>query len=389
LSIDISDFNKLPIEINILQRDVSEINICYENHAYKSTMVMCGSVLEYILGEVLLIIDQQQYVVALNRLIGNGDIELRGRANPIPIEELKLFEMLLLSREINILDRETYRLCDLLRDYRNLIHPNVERRTSMEPTPRRSQLSIDALNQAIQKVAEYFGHREIYVINITGINGVFIHNKDEVVAGVRSVATPLGLNVNLIETEDQLLNLINNPSPLSLVINSHGERVYMPPTSGIDWREYYQRIGRNVKEHGWIFVSVAGYPFFYHGATDQEVAGQEGLNTFLSIIDARANCSISGLVRVTPEGSAALRKYNLAALPHQLGVQRCTIWEDIEPVMKFFSEGDLCGASAIRMGRGFFVQIGLDDIFAGGLPADYGARVIGGLSLAFSLFLIS
>ena len=54
--------------------------------------------------------------------------------------------------------------------------------------------------------------------------------------------------------------------------------------------------------------------------------------------------------------------------------------------MKFFSKGNLCGASAVRMGRGFFIQIGLDDIFAGGIPADYGARVIGGLSLAFSLF---
>lgn len=390
MSVDTSVFNKLPIKTEILLRDVNEINICSRGHANKSVVVMCGSVLEYILEETLSIVDNQLYIAALNRLIGRGDINLRGRSNPIPIDELSLYELVQISYEMRILDRETYRLCELLRDYRNLIHPREEIRTSVEPTIDRANRSIDALNQAIQKIIEYFSNRQIYIINIAGIDSSFIHNKDEVVAGVRNIADSRGLNIILIENDAQLLDLINNPPSLAIVINSHGERMYMPPTPGINWREFFQRIGRNVRDRGWVFVSPAGYPFFIFGTNNTDVAGSDGLNSFLSVVGARADCMHPGPVDVTEEGSEILRHYEFGQLPHRLVFHRSAIWDHIQPVVKFYATGDLCGASAVRMGRGFFIQIGLDDTLAGGLTdANYGARIIGGLSLAFSLYLIS
>ncbi len=122
------------------------------------------------------------------------------------------------------------------------------------------------------------------------------------------------------------------------------------------------------------------------------MSGSEGLNTFLSVVDARADCMTSqGRMRFTQEGSGVLREYDLVGLPHQLAVQRCAVWENIEPFTKFLSDGDLCGASAVRIGRGFFIQIGLDDIFAGMFSneREIGARILGSLGAAFSLHVLT
>lgn len=163
----------------------------------------------------------------------------------------------------------------------------------------------------------------------------------------------------------------------------------MPSQWEGDWREYFHKIGLNVRDHGWLFVSIAGYPFFYYGATENEVSGTEGLNNFLSVVNARANCMTSSpRMRFTQEGSNVLREFDLAGLTHQLAVQRCAVWENIEPYVTFLSDGNLCGASAIRIGRGFFIHIGLDDIFAGMFieRRELGARILGGLGAAFSLY---
>lgn len=388
MSINTNVLFRLPVDTHILERDIMEINICSENQAFKATMVMCGSVLEYVLGESLSLVDNQLYLNQLNQLIERQEINVRRRTQT-SIENLSLYERLLLARTLNMLDRETYGLCQLLRDYRNLIHPSIELRTLIEPNERRSDLSVNALNQAIEKISDYFSTREVYVLNIRDIDGHFIRNKEQVIAGVTNITQERGLNLNIIENEDQLLDLVCNPPRLAIIINAHGERVYVPSNWNRHWREFYQRIGENVRDQGWIFVSIAGYPFYYYGSRLEERSGTDGLNVFLSVVGARANCMTSGAMRFTDEGLEVLREFRMTALPLQLAVQRCALWENIEPVMKFLADRDLCGASAIRMGRGFFIQIGLDDIFAGGLPADYGARVLGGLAAGFSLFLIS
>lgn len=128
MPVDIGEVRKLPINLEIMLRDVNEINICHLNRAYKATMVLCGSVLEYLLGECLSL-EAEAYIQELERLVNNGDINVGRRDMPIEIDELTLYERLLVSRRLRILNREGYRLGDLLRDYRNLIHPSLEIRT--------------------------------------------------------------------------------------------------------------------------------------------------------------------------------------------------------------------------------------------------------------------
>jgi hypothetical protein len=103
----------------ILARDYAELGKLLEISAHKSALVLCGSILEAALVAVLAN-EEARAQLSYANLYPN-------RHNPVPpIEEWRLFQLIGVAENIGKLDGDTRRQADILRDYRNLIHPVAE-----------------------------------------------------------------------------------------------------------------------------------------------------------------------------------------------------------------------------------------------------------------------
>jgi len=84
----------------------------------------------------------------------------------------------------------------------------------------------------------------------------------------------------------------------------------------------------------------------------------------------QANCMNAANAEVTSHGRRVISGMNMGALPHMIPAARCAIWQRASRKIVFLGTRNLCGASAIRMGRGWFVHVGLDSSFGNAaLPA--------------------
>jgi len=362
-----------PDAIDIIKRDLREARVCQKNRAYKATMVMCGSALECALLE---------YLSSRSQEAKAAYIKINGKSKNMI--EWDLGDALPVSRELHVFSDETYKLCDLLRSYRNLIHPSVERRKSIEPNAERADRSLAALAQSLKELDKLFDSikKEVFVIDIPALPGRFISDKSIVSDAVAQMAQSRGLGLTTLDSLGALEAFIVNPIEYSIIINAHGELVPTPTSWLPKWREYFVAIGNLVKEKGITWVSMTGYPFWAYGQNIE--CGSDGLNAFLSVANASADCMKASAVSFTKDGRRVLQKFNMEGMPMKLLADRCADWKGAQLVKSFLSTGKLFGASAVRIGRGWFIQIGM---FPASITRDQklSEKILANLALAFAL----
>jgi hypothetical protein len=181
--------------------------------------------------------------------------------------------------------------------------------------------------------------------------------------------------VQIISSYDQLDALLRNPPSNIIVINAHGETVPMPESWGTSWQPYYDQLASDVSSHGWTFVSIAGYPLFWTISPIQPnppSPGQDGLSRFLSGVGGQATTAWSSATGdLTPAGSQAADYFGLS-FPLTQPFSRAVSWQGVSPVVVFYDGSSSVGASAVRMGNGYFAAIGLPDTASDQLKADMG-----------------
>lgn len=103
----------------ILIRDYAELSLLLNRKANKSILVLSGSILEAILVSIL-----SQHKADADTAYSN----LYGSKQKVlpAIEDWKLYQLIRVAGAIGKLDEDTMRQADILRDYRNLIHPVAE-----------------------------------------------------------------------------------------------------------------------------------------------------------------------------------------------------------------------------------------------------------------------
>lgn len=122
---EIKEVKRLVLKINdsdlrnILDRDCQELIICCNNSAWKATIVMSGSIIEAILLDSL----KSERIKAENEYS-------KIFKNNKKLNEFNLNELIVVSEKLGLLIPRIAKLCDSLRDYRNLIHPGKEMRLS-------------------------------------------------------------------------------------------------------------------------------------------------------------------------------------------------------------------------------------------------------------------
>jgi hypothetical protein len=106
----------------LLARDYAELSELLKVQAPKSTLVMCGSILEAVLVSVLRKQENSAQGKFFELFLKKGDPDKKVP----PLHEWGLHQLISVSAELGILDDDARRHANILKDYRNLIHPMVE-----------------------------------------------------------------------------------------------------------------------------------------------------------------------------------------------------------------------------------------------------------------------
>jgi hypothetical protein len=364
-----------------LNKDIREARTCFENAAYKATMVLCGSVLEHALLDRL----------SVDEPAAKNEYRTIFRKRARSIDHWKLDEMLRVSRDLGLITAEIYQLCDMLRDYRNLIHPAVSRRACMTPDRTRGQRSLEATKQALNHFESEFAStwQDVHIINIRNVPCHFVTSKAAIQAAITNTGQLHGLTVNLISSYAAMVALLHTPLRNAIIVNTHGE--IMPVPRGRNWRNFYTDIGMTVRTNACIFVNIGGYPFYYErDVQPRHQIGQDGLNTFLSVGNMSADCMNPANTTFTSEGTKVINLAHMTQLPHNLVVNRCARWQGVSQKIVFLKNDNLCAISAVRVGRGWFVHLGLDSSlgFPNQTPQQLviGDTILGNLATAIALY---
>jgi len=229
---------------------------------------------------------------------------------------------------------------------------------------------------------------DIYVLAIPEIRHDWVNDPANILRRIREMATPRGHSVVPISTLAQFQELVENPPRNAVVINAHGEAIPLPHQEEGNWLSFIRKVGMNVRNHGWIWTSITGYPFHYYGPETNRIPQpyMAGLATFLSVAEPEIEIiPIPGdLMRLTADGNRALEKIEVQISP-QLRVGRGFFWRNVTPT-SFFTSGTAHGACSVQIGEGFFVSCGIGANDLGHPNADQESdRRLADLSLAFTL----
>jgi hypothetical protein len=137
------DFVPVPVQQQIAA-DVEELHKCMRATAWKSSIIMIGSLLESVL----------YYHIE----------ELESVKATIPQFDLRnvgLSELLQWARQHGIIDEHLYRLSEPIREYRNTIHPRVSRRQGRPITESLVQIGYNVLLEVLHSA----DHRRVQALS--------------------------------------------------------------------------------------------------------------------------------------------------------------------------------------------------------------------------------
>ncbi len=221
----------------------------------------------------------------------------------------------------------------------------------------------------------------VYLINITSIGGNW-GNPSLLYSALESKAI-----IKTISSMSELDNLVRNPPDYAVIINCHDEVVPIPPSWGGDWYSYFRAIGRNIRDHGWIWVSLMGYPFYYvNDGTSKVTIGENGVAAVLSVVGGSARFWSGSSGVITASATSVVPKVEQATgidLPDALvdAPRQADFVSGVQPQIVFYehdeSDKTYYAAAAYRLGRGFLIVNGL----GGGEPADDIARIAAATAL--------
>jgi hypothetical protein len=134
---------------SIVERDYAELVVkIYPAGAWKSTVILAGSILEAILFDRLA--DPNWSAAALASDKAPRD---RRTGNVLPLEDWKLQGLIDVEMDIGVVKKGTAdTIHQVLRDYRNFVHPKKEIRAAHACTEAEAMLSVGALDSVCNYV---------------------------------------------------------------------------------------------------------------------------------------------------------------------------------------------------------------------------------------------
>lgn len=125
----------------ILSDRWEEANKTFQAGAYLSTIILLGSILEALLLDKC----QQNQAEACKANSAPKD----NQKKPVPLHQWKLADLINVAHECKWLTKDVKGYSDTLRSYRNLVHPNEQKKQDITPTSHTCKISWEVLNASL------------------------------------------------------------------------------------------------------------------------------------------------------------------------------------------------------------------------------------------------
>lgn len=132
----------------ILIRDYNELTSCTDCKAYKSVLILTGSIVEAILVDYL-------------------SVYMEGKKSTQDLLKLDLFSLIKLGIDNELISEQTEGLSTVVRYYRNLIHPGKEKRTGQKFDKNTAAVAVNLLNIIVEDIEE--SYKKTYIYSATDI----------------------------------------------------------------------------------------------------------------------------------------------------------------------------------------------------------------------------
>jgi hypothetical protein len=136
ITIEKLDFIISPDLRSIIERDIKELNLCIRQGTVKVIIVLCGSIIEAILLD-LLSLHESESLSATKK--GKG-----------PIYRWNLENLIDVALELNLINTGVTMFSHSLREYRNLIHPGRELRDNLKVAPEEAAIAVQVLKMVLR-----------------------------------------------------------------------------------------------------------------------------------------------------------------------------------------------------------------------------------------------
>ncbi|MCR4433930.1 MAG: hypothetical protein NUV70_07770 [Caldiserica bacterium] len=111
---------------DLLYQDLKDIDLCMSVGAWKSTLILCGSVLEAILSDWLGTLKKEEISKAFKELYPNKKHK--------EVSDYTLEELIDMAEKVGLIHGYHAAISDGIRNFRNLIHPNLAIRQQIKPS---------------------------------------------------------------------------------------------------------------------------------------------------------------------------------------------------------------------------------------------------------------
>ena len=145
---DMPDIQKLPVDsavAKIIQGRMDEARACLRAGAYLSPIILWGSVLE----AVLLGAAQK----AQRKFYSSPSSPKKKDGGAKPLQEWSLMELINVASNVGLLKTDAQGFSQVLRDFRNYIHPAQQAKSDFAPDKYTAKLCLDAFKTALADVA--------------------------------------------------------------------------------------------------------------------------------------------------------------------------------------------------------------------------------------------
>ena len=119
----------------LIEKDWKEINSVFYAGAWKSCVLLCGSVLEGIL------------INELSKVLQRANVEYQNqkKKNAPTLDRWDLIDLVDVANKLNVFSKRTFYLTHAIREFRNLIHPGKQLREHLEITEEQAHIVFNAI----------------------------------------------------------------------------------------------------------------------------------------------------------------------------------------------------------------------------------------------------
>lgn len=133
----------------MLERDLYETVVSLVVKSYKSTLILCGSIIEAILLDQLSA-REKDAIIALDRIYSKEGKQLK--SDDKFINRWVLDRLLDVALELRVVSENLYHWGHGLRGFRNLVHPGVEQRQTMEVSRENAEMAWNVVKRLLNEI---------------------------------------------------------------------------------------------------------------------------------------------------------------------------------------------------------------------------------------------